>query len=204
MIAIVCEGDEEVSQDGGSRYPDSADHRIAAADPGDRSAAVAGLSHRGAAGLRCGSAAQSGQERYGRVRQLRIRFRFPPSGKGFTIHAAKWVAGSSTKRPTTGLLTVFVQHTSASLVIQENADPDVGGPGGFLRSPGSGGYPAVPPYRGRPRRHDLAYPVGSDADATHDPDSPGPVGARTWQGIYLFEHRVAAQRRSVVLHLLMD
>ena len=68
VIAVVCEQDaEEVGKDGRLHHPDSGHQRAAAADSRDRPAAAAGVSHRGAPGLRRGSAAQSGEKRDGRV-----------------------------------------------------------------------------------------------------------------------------------------
>ena len=68
VMAVVCEGDEaEVGKMADYTDRDSSHRRAAAADSRDRAAAIAGVSHRGAARLRRGSAAQSGQERHGRV-----------------------------------------------------------------------------------------------------------------------------------------
>ena len=67
VVAVACEGDEEVRQGGRPRDSDRRDARSAAADSRSGAAAIAGVSHRGAARMRCGSAAESGQERYGRI-----------------------------------------------------------------------------------------------------------------------------------------
>ncbi len=103
----------------------------------------------------------------------------------------------------TGLLTVFVRHTSASLVIQENADPDV------LRDLNAFLDRMVPD--GDPRyRHSLE---GADDMPAHIrsaltqtqvsvPLVDGRLALGTWQDIYLFEHRTAPHHRQVVLHLL--
>ena len=121
------EDDEEVRKSADHVIAIPVDERVAAADSRDRAAAVAGVSHRGAARLRRGSAAQSGQERHGRMKQSTQ----PPGGSD---HAGKGLyeftrrggrAGCAKRGVKTGLLTVFIQHTSASLTIQENADPDV-------------------------------------------------------------------------------
>ena len=130
---------------------------------------------------------------------LEIRTR----GKGlypFTREVAQWVASTKTD---TGLLTLFIQHTSASLVIQENADPDVvlDLADFFERlAPEKYGY-----------RH---YTEGPDDMPAHIrsaltqtslsiPVIGGRMALGTWQGIYVFEHRSGPQRRSVVLHLLV-
>jgi len=131
---------------------------------------------------------------------LEIRTR----GKGLypcTREVAAWVASSKAE---TGLLTLFIQHTSASLVIQENADPDVvlDLADFFERlAPEKYGY-----------RHDTEGPDDMPAHIrstlTQTSLSIPVIGGRmalgTWQGIYVFEHRSGPQRRSVVLHLFTD
>jgi len=104
---------------------------------------------------------------------------------------------------TTGLLTVFIAHTSASLVIQENADPDVlEDLKGFFSRLAPEGDPAY--------RHTLE---GADDMPAHIrsaltqtqlaiPLLRGKPALGVWQGIYIFEHRHAPQNRKVVLHLL--
>jgi secondary thiamine-phosphate synthase enzyme len=133
-----------------------------------------------------------------RTHRIEIRTR----GKGlypFTREVASWVA--STGVPT-GLLTLFVQHTSASLVIQENADPDV-----VLDL--ADFFERLAP-EGDPRyRHDTEGPddmpahIRAALTQTHlsIPVIEGRMALGTWQGIYLFEHRSPAHRRSVVLCL---
>jgi secondary thiamine-phosphate synthase enzyme len=132
---------------------------------------------------------------------LEIRTR----GKGlypFTGEVAKWVASCKAE---TGLLTLFCQHTSASLLIQENADPDV-----VLDL---ADYFARLAPEGDPRYRHTAE--GSDDMPAHIraaltqvsltiPVIGGRMALGTWQGIYLFEHRTSLHRRSVVLHLLAN
>ncbi len=103
----------------------------------------------------------------------------------------------------TGLVHVFVQHTSCSLTITENADPDVRQDlETILARLAPDGDPAY--------RHDLE---GADDMAAHarsvltDSSLTIPVGAGrlllgTWQGIYLWEHRAGAQHRHVVVTVL--
>jgi secondary thiamine-phosphate synthase enzyme len=102
----------------------------------------------------------------------------------------------------TGLLTIFCRHTSASLLIQENADPDVARDveDYFARlAPESGAY-----------RH---QDEGPDDMPSHlraaltqtqlgIPLVDGRLALGTWQGIWLFEHRARPHRRNVVLHLV--
>jgi secondary thiamine-phosphate synthase enzyme len=105
---------------------------------------------------------------------------------------------------TTGLLTVFCRHTSASLIIQENADPDVRTDleAYFERlAPESGDYvhttegPDDMPAHIRSALTQVSLTI---------PVSAGRMVLGTWQGIYLFEHRRRPHRRDVVLHLIGD
>lgn len=129
---------------------------------------------------------------------LEIRTR----GKGlypFTREIAQWVTATGVE---TGLLTVFLQHTSASLVIQENADPDV-----VLDL--ADFFERVAPENDPRYRHTTEgpddMPSNIRAALTQTHLSIPVIGRRmalgTWQGIYVFEHRAHPQRRSVVLHL---
>lgn len=117
----------------------------------------------------------------------------------FTREVAEWVASTGVEA---GLLTLFIQHTSASLVIQENADPDV-----VLDL--ADFFERLAPENDPHYRHTLEGPddmpshIRSALTQTH---LSIPVIARrmalgTWQGLYVFEHRASPQRRSVVLHL---
>ncbi|HEY2049094.1 MAG TPA: secondary thiamine-phosphate synthase enzyme YjbQ [Caulobacteraceae bacterium] len=102
-----------------------------------------------------------------------------------------------------GLLTVFCRHTSASLLIQENADPDV-------RADIEAFFARIAPEeRGRYAHEDEGpddMPAHLRAALTNVQLSIPVSGARmalgTWQGIYLFEHRRAPHRREIVLHLI--
>jgi len=124
-------------------------------------------------------------------------------GKGlypFTRDVAQWV---SSLKIETGLLTVFVQHTSASLAIQENADPDV------VKDLADYFERLAPENDPRYRHQDEGpddMPAHIRAALTQTsltiPVVHGRMALGTWQGIYLFEHRAAPHRRSVVLHLI--
>ncbi|MEY2633629.1 MAG: hypothetical protein RIR00_2283, partial [Pseudomonadota bacterium] len=103
-----------------------------------------------------------------------------------------------------GLLTLFCRHTSASLTIQENADPSVQRDlERFLAR--------LVPQDGR-YEHDLEGPDDMPAHIRSAltqtqlsiPLQDGRLVLGTWQGIYLWEHRSHAQTRQVVLHLLGD
>lgn len=116
-----------------------------------------------------------------------------------TDHVAGWVREQGMA---TGLLTVFCRHTSASLVIQENADPDV-------RRDLEDWVAAVAPESGAYRHQD----EGPDDMPAHlraaltgvqlsIPLLDGRLALGTWQGVYLFEHRRRPHRREVALHLM--
>jgi len=109
------------------------------------------------------------------------------------------------QKPQTGLLTLFCQHTSASLVIQENADPDV-------VEDLKDYFERLVPENTSLYRHTLEGPddmtshIRTALTQTHlsIPIHGGRLALGTWQGIYLFEHREHPHRRSVILHLLSD
>ncbi len=105
-----------------------------------------------------------------------------------------------------GLLTVFVRHTSCSLVIQENADPDV------RRDLDSFFSRLVPPSDDPSMSWVVHTMEGPDDMPAHIkaaltqtslsiPVADGRMLLGTWQGIYLFEHRTRPHRREIVLHL---
>jgi secondary thiamine-phosphate synthase enzyme len=125
------------------------------------------------------------------------------AGKGFceiTAKVADWVREKGIR---TGLLTVFVRHTSASLVIQENADPDV------MKDLESF-FSRLAPEETRLYQHTVEGPDDMPAHiraaltqtSLSIPVIDGELALGTWQGIYLFEHRSLPHRRSVVLHLV--
>jgi secondary thiamine-phosphate synthase enzyme len=124
-------------------------------------------------------------------------------GKGlysFTKRVEEWIAK---QRVENGLLTVFVQHTSCSLVIQENADPDVTLD---LRD----FFERLVPEDDPSYRHtsegpdDMTSHIRSSLTATSVliPVLSGRMALGTWQGLYVFEHRSRAHQRRVVLQLL--
>lgn len=120
----------------------------------------------------------------------------------FTERAAAFVREQAAGE---GLLTVFVRHTSCSLLVQENADPDVRQDlDAFFRR-------LVPPSDDPAMRWIVHTTEGPDDMPAHikaalTQTSIGiPVGAHrmllgTWQGLYLFEHRDRPHRREIVLH----
>ena len=102
----------------------------------------------------------------------------------------------------TGLLTLFIRHTSASLVIQENADPQVQRDlEAYMDRLVPDGDPIYRHTAEGP--DDMAAHVKGALTQTHlqIPLTRGEPALGTWQGIYLFEHRTRPRPREVVLHL---
>ena len=116
-----------------------------------------------------------------------------------TAEIADWVSRQDIG---TGLLTVFCRHTSASLTIQENADTDV-------RRDLEAFFKRLVKEDPSLYRHTTEGPDDMPAhirSALTDvsltiPVSGGRLGLGTWQGIYLFEHRVRPHERRLILHL---
>lgn len=118
----------------------------------------------------------------------------------FTHELRDWVRSTDIQD---GLLTVFVQHTSASLLIQENADPTVQADlERFLARLVPDGDPIF--QHRQEGRDDMAAHARTALTQIHL--AIPVVGAApvlgTWQGIFLYEHRYDPQRRKVVLHLI--
>jgi secondary thiamine-phosphate synthase enzyme len=124
-------------------------------------------------------------------------------GKGlypFTRPVEDWI---SKQKLSNGLLTVFVQHTSCSLVVQENADPDVTLD---LRD----FFERLVPEDDEHYRHtaegpdDMTSHIRSSLTQTSlsIPLVSGELALGTWQGLYIFEHRSRAHQRHVVLQLM--
>ena len=137
------------------------------------------------------------------LRQFTTLMAFETRGRGLlevTRPVTEWVNGAGL---VTGLLTVFVRHTSASLLIQENADPEVRGdldrffarlvPDGdpLFRHRGEGADDMPAHVRAALTAVQLSVPL-----------SEGRLARGTWQGLYLWEHRTRPPARELVLHLL--
>ncbi len=117
-----------------------------------------------------------------------------------TEPVSRWVDSTGIRE---GLLTLFIRHTSASLLIQENYDPDV-------QSDLARFFARLVPEGDPLYRHVLEGPDDMPAHVRAAltqtslaiPVSGGAPRLGTWQGIYVFEHRRASQSRQVVLHLI--
>ncbi|WP_424979403.1 secondary thiamine-phosphate synthase enzyme YjbQ [Leisingera sp. S232] len=133
-------------------------------------------------------------------------FSIPTRGQGlveFTREVQAWVADSGIQD---GLLTLFVRHTSCSLLIQENADPEVQEDlwAFFSRLVPPSSHPSMAYLR-----HTYEGPDDMPAHikaaimpvSLSIPVRRGNLALGTWQGIYLFEHRDAPHQRQVAAHL---
>jgi secondary thiamine-phosphate synthase enzyme len=131
----------------------------------------------------------------------RLSFRAPRQGLlEITGEIATWLARQEVDD---GLLTLFLRHTSASLTIQENADPDVQRDLEAFLAKLVPEDPAL--YRHRTEGPD-DMPAHIKAALTQSHLSLPVEGGRlllgTWQGLYLFEHRSHPRDREIALHLL--
>jgi len=137
------------------------------------------------------------------MRQSHHRLELSTDRRGLfeiTGPVSRWVGE---QKVASGLLTLFCPHTSASLLIQENADPKV-------RADLETFFETIAPEQPGRYRHGAE---GADDMPAHlrtaltqtqlaIPVEDGRLALGTWQGIYLFEHRRAPHRRAVVLHLI--
>lgn len=120
----------------------------------------------------------------------------------FTREVESWV---DSRDVMIGLLTLFIQHTSASLTIQENADPDV-------IADLNDHFARLAPKDSKLYRHtaegpdDMPAHIRAALTATQlsIPVVEGRLALGTWQGIYVFEHRDHPHRRRIVLHLMAE
>ena len=137
------------------------------------------------------------------MRQANHKFSISTTKKGLhniTPEIKLWLAQQKFSK---GLLIVFIPHTSASIVIQENADPDVlhdltnffqqlvpeGGSNYLHSSEGPDDMPAH--IRSALTQTQISIPVNL-----------GSLSLGTWQDIYLFEHRIQPHTRNILLHLI--
>jgi secondary thiamine-phosphate synthase enzyme len=136
------------------------------------------------------------------MRQALHRLTVATNGQGLvdvTDKVSRWVNAQEIQ---TGLLTIWCRHTSASLLVQENADPDVRADlEAFFRR-------LVPKHAGY--RHEDEGPDDMPAHIKTAltqtqltiPIDEGKFVLGVWQAIYLFEHRAAPHSRELVLHLI--
>jgi secondary thiamine-phosphate synthase enzyme len=136
------------------------------------------------------------------MRQSQHTLTVESRGKGLieiTGEVKSWLKGQGIA---TGLLTLYCRHTSASLLIQENADPDV-------QTDLKNFFDDIAP-ESRDYIHDTEGPDDMPAHirsaltqtSLSIPVTKGALMLGTWQGIFLFEHRSSPHRRDIVLHLI--
>lgn len=136
------------------------------------------------------------------LRQTSTRFTARTGSDSFTditARVAEWVGAQGIG---TGLLTLFVRHSTASLLIQENADPDV------LRDLRDAFARLAPPNGGW--RHDTEGPddmpghikAALSPVSLSIPVADGRMALGTWQAIYLVEWRARAHTRTIAAHLI--
>lgn len=133
---------------------------------------------------------------------MQTTFTIQTNGQGlyeFTDQVTSWARGC-------GVLTLFIQHTSASILVQENADPEV-------RTDLTNYFRKLVPPANDPSMHYLTHRYeGNDDMPAHIkaamltvsiqiPVIGGQLALGTWQGIYLFEHRDAPHHRRVIATL---
>ena len=135
--------------------------------------------------------------------QAQGELRVPTRAKGLyeiTREIRKWVGSQQIQ---IGLCTIFIQHTSASLIIQENADPDV-------RRDLCEFFERLVPESTPWFRHTTEGPddmpshirAALTSAQLSIPVRGGQLALGTWQGIYVFEHRSEPQLRHVLMHIV--
>jgi secondary thiamine-phosphate synthase enzyme len=137
------------------------------------------------------------------MRQALHSLHIETRGKGLVEIGGEVALWLRSQNISTGLLTIYCRHTSASLLIQENADPDV-------QTDLENFFEAIAPENSKRYIHRTEGPDDMPAHIRAAlspaqlaiPVASGRMVLGTWQGIYLFEHRRAPHRREVVLHLL--
>ena len=136
------------------------------------------------------------------MKQTEFQLSVSTKGRGIYAISNKVESGVQNQNICSGLLTRFIPHTSASLLIQENADPDVledldrffnrlvpdGDPLYDHQAEGPDDMPAH--IRSALTQTQLSIPIRNNE-----------MALGIWQGIYLFEHRVHPHTRNILLHL---
>lgn len=137
------------------------------------------------------------------MKQVQFRFTVSTQGRGIysiSREVCSWVRQQDIQ---SGLLTLFIPHTSASLLIQENADPDV-------LEDLNGFFNRLVPDGDRLFQHrtegpdDMPAHIRSALTQTQlsIPVQENKPSLGIWQGIYLFEHRTHPHKRGIILHLI--
>lgn len=135
------------------------------------------------------------------MRQATRSLTVATKGRGLVEVTAEIVSFLAETGIETGLVTIFCRHTSASLLIQENADPDV-------RADLESWFERAAPENDPRYTHTVEGPddmpshirAALTQSSLSIPVTDGELALGTWQGVYLFEHRRAPHRRELVLH----
>lgn len=136
------------------------------------------------------------------MRQYQTTLETRTEGKGFTHLSGQVQQAVADSGIDQGLCTVFIRHTSASLILQENADPSV-------RRDLTTFMAQLVPEHGR-YQHGMEGPDDMPAhirsmltnSSEQIPIAGGRLQLGTWQGLYLWEHRTRPHHRKVLVHIL--
>ena len=139
------------------------------------------------------------------MKQYQDEIKLKTTGKSLQNITSQVVSIVTKSGIRTGLCNIFIRHTSASLIVQENADPDV------LKDLANF-FAKLVPENGKDYIHSLEGPDDMPAHIrsvlTHTseqiPIANGKLVLGTWQGIYLWEHRQRSHFREVVVHIMGD
>ncbi|MGB2817838.1 MAG: secondary thiamine-phosphate synthase enzyme YjbQ [Burkholderiaceae bacterium] len=137
------------------------------------------------------------------MRQVQHRLEVQTPRRGLveiTRPVSVWLASTGLR---SGLLTVFIRHTSASLLVQENADPEVQRDlERFFARLVPDGDPLFEHIA--EGRDDMPAHVRTALTQSHlsIPFDGGALALGTWQGLYVYEHRLHGHRREIALHAL--
>lgn len=137
------------------------------------------------------------------LRQVQHRLEIATAGRGLVEITPAVMRWAEAQGMAEGLLTAFCQHTSASLLAQENADPDV-------RADLERFFAVLAPEAAGRYVHDAEGPDDMPAhikaaltqSSLSIPLLDGALGLGTWQGIYLWEHRHGPHRRELIVQVL--
>ena len=137
------------------------------------------------------------------MQQANHEFTLETHGQGLVELTAEVLAWVRSAEIRTGLLTLHVMHTSASLLVQENADPDVRADlERFLQRLVPEGDPLFVHQAEGPDDMPSHIRTALTATSLSIPVREGRPALGTWQGIYLYEHRRRPHRRRVAAHLV--
>ncbi len=136
------------------------------------------------------------------MRQHQEVLRVSPRGRGLEEITGEVAAAVARSGITTGVCLLFIRHTSASLIIQENADPTAGRDlERYFERIAPDGDPAHRHTAEGPDDMPAHLRAALTSTSEQIPVVAGKLGLGTWQGIFLFEHRLRPGPRSVIVHL---